>query len=52
MIKESIQYTVQLIEDIQKVDPVAYQDNKVELDHLVRHMRIVIDNLDRVKKVA
>jgi hypothetical protein len=50
MIKESIQITVKLIEDIQKVDPIAYQDEKIDLDDLVQHMKIVMVNLDKSKK--
>jgi hypothetical protein len=50
MIKESIQTTVKLIEDIQKVDPITYQDEKIELDDLVKHMKIVLVNLNKAKK--
>jgi len=52
MIKESIQYTIQLIEDIQKVEPTAYQEYNYELDILVQHMRIVKAHLDKDKKAA
>ena len=46
MIKESIQHTIKLIEGIQKVDPKAYKDEKVYLESLVQHMKIVIVKLE------
>lgn len=52
MIKESIQQTTQLIESVKKVDPEAYQEHEIVLDHLVFHMRLVIDSLERRQKVA
>jgi hypothetical protein len=52
MIKESIQQTIKLIEDLQRIDPAVYQDQKLVLDDLVRHMRLVIDSLERHQKVA
>jgi len=52
MIKESVQHTIQLIETIKKVDPTAYQDQKLVLDGLVLHMRLVIDSLERHQKVS
>ena len=45
MIKESIKYTIALIEDIQKVNPAAYQAQKTELNKLVQHMREVINQM-------
>jgi hypothetical protein len=47
IIKESIQYTIQLIEDIHKVNPAAYQEERIYLDGLVQHMKVVVDNLDK-----
>jgi len=47
MIKESIQYTIQLIQDIYKVDPAAYQEQKEELDDLVQHMELVMSHLNK-----
>lgn len=51
MIKESIQQTIQLIETIKKVDPAAHQEDEIAIDHLVRHMRLVIDRLEKNKEV-
>ena len=45
MIKESIKYTIALIEDIQKVNPAAYQAQKNELNKLIEHMREVINKM-------
>ncbi len=45
MIKESIQHTIALIEDIQKVNPSAYQAQKNELNKLIEHMREVINQI-------
>jgi len=52
MIKDSIQNTIRLIEDIQREAPAAYQEDEIALDYLVRHMRLVIDSLERHHKVA
>ena len=45
MIKESIKHTIKLIEDIQKVSPAAYQEQKTELNKLIEHMREVINQI-------
>jgi len=45
MIKESIKYTIALIEDVQKVNPAAYQAQKNELNKLIEHMREVINKM-------
>ena len=45
MIKESIQHTMRLIEDIQKVDPAAYQEQEIELNKLVQHMKVIINQI-------
>lgn len=47
MIKESIQHTIKLIEDIKKVDPAAYQEQKKELNELVQYMKLVVSHLDK-----
>ena len=46
MIKESIQHTIKLIQDIQLVNPSLYQEQKEELDELVRHMELVTSHLE------
>lgn len=46
MIKESLQQSIKLIEDIENVDPAAYEDEKRELEDLIQHMRIVIARLN------
>jgi hypothetical protein len=51
MIKESIQQTIKLIEDIQKVDPLAYQQQEMELNNLVQHMKVVMSLLDKKEVV-
>ena len=45
MIKKSIQHTIKLIEDIQKVNPAEYQAQKTELNKLIEHMREVINQM-------
>ena len=52
MIKESIQQTIKLIEDVQLIDPATCQNQKLVLDDLVRHMRLVLDSLEGHQKVA
>ncbi len=47
MIKESLDYTIRLIETSQKVSPTDYQDKKYELDILVQHMGFVLERLDK-----
>ena len=45
MIKESLEHTIRLIEDIQKVSPQAYQTSNEDLNRLVQHMKTVASKI-------